>query len=223
MKKNCNVLFLLPFILASFANGGENYVIVHHGANKSITHIKDVDSITIENLDATFKIYADKKCTFGLTGSPWIGPWDGTCSLTEVPGTFDGSMCFKTTVLADTAKDSAWGGWGIHPNEANRINLSHFTTYHIAVRGNCSIELGMADNPGDSLHETYLNLADYGFIPDDGWYELSIPLKDFVNVDLSRVIMPLGIVTPAKDVTDPPDKLKPATVFYVDEIYCTTE
>lgn len=70
-----------------------------------------------------------------------------------------------------------WWGGGIHP--ATTANLSDWTTLFVSFK---SADADVAVN----LHfqgggEFIVSAADYGFVPDDTWHNLAIPLSDLTD------------------------------------------
>ncbi len=113
--------------------------------------------------------------------------YEGTFSLEVTDDRVEGLVADAVTLSG-----GAWWGGGVHWDVP--VDLSAWTTLHLAVaspdEGLAGWQLGMSDG----TTEARVTAADYGFATDGAWRHLAVPLADFSGLDLTRVAVPLLLV-----------------------------
>ncbi|HYO71700.1 MAG TPA: hypothetical protein VEU33_37045 [Archangium sp.] len=109
-----------------------------------------------------------------------------------------------------------WLGFGVHWNATR--DLRTWKTMHVSLRssapGFAQVEVGMSDD----THDVKLDAKKYGYMNDDEWHHLSIPLADFtasgLNLNLSAIDAPFQFGAGAG---------APADKLLLDNLYFTAE
>ena len=89
-----------------------------------------------------------------------------------------------------THRGLGWWGGGIH--FAAPRDMSRFTTLHVSFQsssdGFSDVDITIESN----ATSVGVNITDYGYTNDGGWYSIAIPLSDFIDrgLDISQVTIP---------------------------------
>jgi len=110
-----------------------------------------------------------------------------------------------------TVTSSAFWGGGIHLDTPR--DLSAWTTLHVALRSPDaameSFQLGMVGSAGEGR----ANITSYGFVADDAWHVLNIPLADLQPTPgFNAVSVGLLLISPVA---------VPGTTLLIDDLYLT--
>lgn len=87
-----------------------------------------------------------------------------------------------------------WWGGGIFWSE--EADFSSWTTMHVSFKSAddtlSGLEVGMGQGDGEILQ--WFSAEEYGFVADDEWHNLEIPLVEaWQNIDATRIQMPFNI------------------------------
>ena len=145
--------------------------------------------------------------------------WDGGTQLNGgyKPGPFEGTQSWMVTFT----ENQSYNGWGFVAKDATPEDMSAWKngSMHLAVKGTAtSIGVTMAsDDQGES--SVKVDLRSHGYLPDNLWHEIVIPLSDFTGTNFARIHTYCGLVYPV--IGD--SAVYDASLFYqVDDIYWKT-
>jgi len=167
-------------------------------------------------------------CAGGLLGRVWSGPIGSGSSTLVFADNAEGPTSLRVDCtgtfwcgITDECPQSATGG-------PTSVDLSGWKTLHVSLKGNApDALLKMASTPNDPedfRDEAGVRASTYGYLPDDAWHALAIPLGDLAQnaadkphhaFELAKVYKPL-IVSVVDMVDD--------TVTYslgIDGVYVT--
>jgi hypothetical protein len=132
---------------------------------------------------------------------------------------YEGSFTQQTTnervegYVSDrlTVSSSAFWGGGIHFDQAR--DLRGWGTLHAAVRSSSPAMEAFAFGMVGSAGEGRAPIASYGFVADDEWHVVRIPLADIAGqVGLDAVTVGLLLISPTA---------VPGTALLIDDLYFT--
>lgn len=144
--------------------------------------------------------------------------WDGATLLDgKYPAHFEGDRSW----MARFDANQAWSGWAFAAKSGTPEDLGAWAEgwLHLAVKGTVPdlAVLITSEGQGPGV-PAEISLAAHGYLPDDAWHEMHIPMSAFVGTDLTRVSAYCAFVAPGRDATAPFD---PASWYQVDDIYYT--
>jgi hypothetical protein len=136
---------------------------------------------------------------------PRLITWSGTVTVDSVLNHAGNANTVRLTSTA--AANWAGAGWSqctdltsVPPVPAG-INMSEYKaanancSLHVWMKGTASIEILIEDlNPGvNGALQTWVPAANYGYVADDSWYEVKIPLTAWTNCDFLNVSYLMGM------------------------------
>jgi hypothetical protein len=188
-------------------------------SSSGIIQVADSNVVTVSYSDAapkgvraaTAKFYLGWKKGFGIysntvtpasmvkTGAlPKFGTWGPTsCSVDSAPNFFGTGNTVKVT-----AGTMGWAGFGWYQTDNSGmltgINMTEFAacSLHVAFKGNATdLKLLVENiNPGSTGPQTWVAASTYGYVADEQWHELIIPLSAWAaTCDLSGVSYFMGV------------------------------
>jgi hypothetical protein len=114
--------------------------------------------------------------------------YEGSFAAGTDPDRVEGFQSERVVVSASTF----WGG-GIHVD--NTIDLSSWTTMHIALKSeDASIEAMQLGVVG-SVAEVRVSPTDYGFVADGEWHLIDIPMTAFAAAGLAQTEVALLVIS----------------------------
>lgn len=132
--------------------------------------------------------------------------YEGEATETRVIDDTDTHFYIYSGTFTDTKTDDRWEGyvaddlvnagvgwWGGGVHWDTPYDLSGWDTLHVVARSATRADWNLGLTGGT---EVRIPVADYGFVADDAWYELEIPLADFEDggADLTAVTVALLLV-----------------------------
>jgi hypothetical protein len=134
--------------------------------------------------------------------------YEGSYSQGTTTERVEGRVADVLTVSASTF----WGG-GIHLNTPQ--DLSRWTTLHVALRSDDpqmeAFQFGMVGGAGEGRAK----ITDYGFVADDEWHVVNIPLDAMTpNVGRNATTVALLLISATA---------VPGTSLLIDDLYLTAE
>jgi hypothetical protein len=178
---------------------------------------------------ANLKIFSDENFPEIDWANGVIYSWSQTATL-ETDSTsnagFNGS---KTVMKVSTAEGNLWNGWAFHvvhnlaPDVQPTADLSAYKggSLHLAVKGTIPT-LGVMMSSVNQCQGCAItvDLAAKGYLADDQWHEITIPLAEFddpnnPSLKLEDIFVYCGFVAP--NTTG--GTFDPLTTYMVDDIY----
>ena len=115
-----------------------------------------------------------------VTRHYWI--YDNTYTHSTSTDAHEGAESVKIT-----ANGTGWWGGGIHSDTP--MDMSSYTAMTVALKASNpnfnNVEIRMEAQGQSSA--VSVNATDYGYTNDGTWYQLNIPLEDFVGLDLNNI------------------------------------
>ena len=143
--------------------------------------------------------------------------WDGGTQLKGdyKPGPFEGTQSWMIT-FTDGQPHNAWG-FVAKAGTPEDMSAWKNGSMHLAVKGTAtSVGVTMASTNQAGGLSVKVDLAKYGYKPDNTWHECVVPLSDFTGTEFDKIDVYVGLVYPVDTDLAPFD----ATLFYqVDDIY----
>lgn len=160
----------------------------------------------------------------GMTQVNWglnvdVQVWDGTGKNgTQLRGNFPSAFEGKESWMVKFVPGQSYSAWGFIAN----LYPEDMTAWaggamHLAVKGTVpSLGVTMASANQMAGLSVKVNVAEYGYLPDNEWHEMSIPLSKFEGTDFSQVSVYCGFATPSETDTIP---FNTDYFYQVDDIY----
>ena len=131
------------------------------------------------------------------------------------PEPFEGPQSWYVT----SGDGQGYSGWGFAAPATEDMSAWAEGSMHIAVKGTVtSLGVTMASTSQAGGSSRKVNLVDYGYKPDNKWYEVFIPMSDFTGTDFTQIELYCGFVYPVNGDTAGYD---PTLFYQVDDIYWT--
>jgi len=183
-------------ILAALANATSYYWRVKAvGANGSSAY-SAVRSFTTAAaavpLDV-WAIYTDTATTAKFDNGYNLYVWGSTGTFQVPPS----EVKFGANTLDFVVGTVGWGGIGFQPmgpDIATGVDIHAYTKLHFWIKSTAasmSASLSSLDITGNAPS---LPLTTYGYVADNAWHEINIPLADWTGVDLTKVNVYAGFV-----------------------------
>ena len=150
----------------------------------------------------------NNKVVYGQDANIYL--WNNLVNITPAPAPFEGNE-----VLAFRASPGNWFGFGV---DVDLKNLSAYADgalkFHFKTTYAGQIRIGLKSSTGDNWVDFNPAVEKYGLKRDGLWHEVSIPFKDFPNINLATLDQAFMLAGDA-----------PTTVadFYIDNIYYSAQ
>jgi hypothetical protein len=145
--------------------------------------------------------------------------WDGSgANGTQLRGNFPIAFEGKESWMVKFVPGMSFSAWGfVANNYPEDMSAWANGAMHIAVKGTVT-SLGVTMSSPDQTNGSSIkvDVAKYGYKPDNKWYEMNIPLSDFTGTDFSRISTYVGLVTPVEGDTIP---FNTDNFYQIDDIY----
>jgi hypothetical protein len=110
--------------------------------------------------------------------------YENTFAVEPTSERVEGSAADRLVRLSD-----AWWGGGLHFD--NGLDLSPWDTLHVSLRSADMDALEIIVNDGA---DAAVSVTDYGYVADDTWHHLAIPLADFIAAGLDPAAVSAAFV-----------------------------
>jgi hypothetical protein len=224
-----------PARLAKAAAGGVDWLVVAKAGylkkNHEIMAFADAQNIVLDvskPATANLAIFTDSTMPQIDWANATIYSWEQTSTLLA-DSTGIGFNNSKVSMKVSVMEFAAWNGWAFHvaklPNETQpTADLTPYAdgALHLAVKGTAkSIGVMISSTNQGPGTAPLVDLADKGYLPDDAWHEIKIPVSEFSGsagtLNLADVFVYCGFVSPSVQFAE----FDPAGVYYVDDVYFT--
>jgi hypothetical protein len=217
--------------LSKAAAGGVDWIVVSKDGylkkNVEVMALTDAQDVMLDpskTATAKLRIFSDD---LTMEQIDWdnaaIYSWETTAVLaTDSSGAGFGNSVASMTV--STMEGALWNGWAFHvaklPNGSQpTADLTPYAdgSLHLAVKGNAK-SIGVMVSSVNQFAGTapLVDLAGKGYLPDDAWHEIVIPMSEFAGtLDLGSVFVYAGFVSPAVQFGE----FDPAGTYVVDDVY----
>lgn len=124
------------------------------------------ETIPVDNMSSNVYVYSD------------------TATLLPDPDHIEGKSSTRATHAGLT-----WWGFGVHWMATR--DLGSWTRMHVSLKSHdaafAAVDIGM-----NNVNPVFVHASTYGYVNDDQWHSLTIPLSDFVaaGLDLAKVAAP---------------------------------
>jgi hypothetical protein len=180
-------------------------------------------SITPKLPIGDLKIYSDRAIPQVDWGSNvGVEVWDFGGLGTKLEGgyaqePFEGTQSWMVNFIPD----QPYSAWGFVAKDLTPEDMSAWKngSLHLALKGNApsvAVTMASADQCSISIK---VNLKKYGYLPDNAWHQLVVPLSDFEGTDFANIHIYCGLVSPVENDTTVFD---PSSFYQVDDIYWKT-
>lgn len=154
---------------------------------------------------------------WGEPGNVVVQVWDGGTQLNGgyKVGPFEGTQSWMITFKADQPHNA----WGFVTQMGQPEDMSAWAngSMHLAVKGTAtSVGVTMGSTNQSGGLSVKVDLAKYGYKPDNAWHECVVPLSDFTGTEFDKIEVYVGLVYPVETDTAPFD---PDLFYQVDDIY----
>lgn len=221
--------------LAKSAAALEFLIVVKEGYLKKSHAVNELDKaqdvLLAVNAPATqnLKIFSDQAMPEIDWANSVIYAWEQTSTLLTDSTSSAGFGGSKTVMKISTAEGFTWNGWGFHmakqdvSNTQPTADLSAYKggSLHLAVKGTMpTLGIMMSSTNQGQGAAPLVDLATKGYLPDDQWHEITIPLADFddaanPSLNLADMFVYLGFVAPNVNGAT----FDPLASYWVDDIY----
>ena len=218
-----------PRLAKSAAPGGVDYLVVSKDGYTKKHHevmaYADAQAVTLDAKKAAtarLGIFTDSALGLIDWARATIYSWEQTAVLATDSTSigFNGSVA---SMKVSTMADMTWNGWAYHVAKLDNgtqptADLSAYEggSLHLAVKGNAKGIAVMISSPNQGQGGAPLiELGAHGYLPDDAWHEVTIPLSEFGGtLKLSDVFVYCGFVMPS-----PAGEFDPLATYMVDDIW----
>jgi hypothetical protein len=125
--------------------------------------------------------------------------WDQGTPGTALNLSYTGDKQEGTKCGLVTVGSAGWSGWGIAPKATDGVDMSGYAggKLRFYIKGNCpSVAVMVTWNVQNAAQK--LDLANYGYVPDDGqWHLIEIPLTAFGDIVLTNITYYVSFLAPA--------------------------
>jgi hypothetical protein len=176
---------------AAVTDAGTYTVIVTNAAG-SVTSSGATLSVT-PPIDV-WAIYTDTGTTAKFNNGYNLYIWGNTGTFQTPPA----ETKFGANTLQFVVGTLGWGGIGFQPKGADTatgVDISAYKTMHFWIKSNatgkitaCFSSLGITGNA------PALDISAYGYVADNAWHEINIPLADWTGTDLTKANVYAGFV-----------------------------
>jgi hypothetical protein len=217
--------------LSKAAAGGVDWIIVAKDGylkkNLEVMALTDAQDVQLEASKAAtakLRIFSDDT-TIGQIdwANAAIYSWETTAVL-ETDSSGAGFGDSKTSMKISSMEGAGWNGWAFHVAKlaTGFQPTADLTPYadgslHLAVKGNAkSIGVMVSSTNQGAGSAPLVDLAGKGYLPDDAWHEITIPMSEFAGtLDLSSVFVYAGFVSPAVQFGE----FDATNTYVVDDVY----
>lgn len=202
----------------------EGYLKKHH----MLAALDQAQNVTLSaNVKATgnMKIFSDEAVPEIEWAHAAIYVWEFTATLQTDSTSNAGHKGSRSVIKVATSEGLTWNGWAFHvakqDNETQpTADLSNYKggSLHLAVKGTIpTLGVMMSSANQGQGSAPLVDLAGKGYLPDDQWHEITIPLSEFDagNLDLSQIFVYCGFVAPNTQGGE----FDPLATYMVDDIW----
>lgn len=213
----------------SAAPGGVDQLVVSKAGylkkHHEVMAYADIQAVTLDaKKAATARLGVFTDSTFGTIdwAKAVIYSWEQTAVLATDSTSigFNGSVA---SMKVSTLTDMTWNGWAYHVAKLDNgtqpsADLSAYEggSLHVAVKGNAKgIAVMISSTNQGQGGAPLIDLGAHGYLPDDAWHEITIPLSEFgATLKLTDVFVYCGFVSPS-----PAAEFDPLATYMVDDIW----